>query len=264
MFFALLACAGTVAIEEAELEIPASAEGLGEEPTLRTQSLEDGRVEITEGSVTLTLTPHLHASTLLEFGEVSVWLDPWSKRAFGDVSPADYVLITDIHADHMDPAGLAAVSGPDTRVFGPQAVADALAPTEIVVLANGETTALLDPLTLSAVPMYNHTRGPEPGKLYHDKGRGNGYLLSQGGLVLYIAGDTACTDEMKALENVDVALIPMNLPYTMTPEEAAECVAAFKPTVAIPYHYRDSDPGVFAAALEGSGVQVLRVEYYPE
>ena len=260
MLLILLACAGTTPVQE--VETVASAVPALPAPVLSTELLEDGRLSVQKEGVTLILSPHLHASTLLEFGETSLWLDPWSKRSFGEVKPVDFVLITDIHADHMDPVGLAAVSGAQTRVIAPQAVADALAPTVVEVLANGDSMALGE-LSLSAVPMYNHTRGPEPGKLYHDKGRGNGYLLSQGGLVLYIAGDTACTDEMKALQNVDVALIPMNLPYTMTPAEAAACVAAFKPTVAIPYHYRDSDPGEFEAALEGSGVQVVRVEYYP-
>ena len=260
MLLILLACAGVAPVEE--VETVASPAPEVQAPVVSTELQDDGRLSIEKGSVTLTLSPHLHASTLLEFGETRLWLDPWSKRPFGEVKPADFVLITDLHADHMDPIGLAAVSGPQTRVIAPQAVADALAPTAVEVLSNGEKMAL-GSLKLSAVPMYNHTRGPEPGKLYHDKGRGNGYLLSQDGLVLYIAGDTACTEEMKALENVDVALIPMNLPYTMTPIEAAECVAAFKPTVAVPYHYRDSDPGEFQAALDGSGVQVVRVEYYP-
>lgn len=95
------------------------------------------------------------------------------------------------------------------------------------------------------------------------KGRGNGYILTYGGLRVYIAGDTEGIPEMRALKNIDVAFIPMNLPYTMTPEEAADAVRAFKPKVVYPYHYRNSDTNAFAAALKDTGIDVrLRDWYY--
>src|SRR5439155_17729204 len=96
--------------------------------------------------------------------------------------------------------------------------------------------------------MYNLKRGPSEGKLYHDKGRGNGYVVTYGGKRFYISGDTEGVPEMKALKNIDVAFVCMNLPYTMPPEEAAEAVRAFKPKVVYPYHYRGSDVKAFESA----------------
>jgi L-ascorbate metabolism protein UlaG (beta-lactamase superfamily) len=111
--------------------------------------------------------------------------------------------------------------------------------------------------------MYNLQRGPAPGQLFHDKGRGNGYIVTLGGQRLYFAGDTECTPEMKALKNIDVAFLPMNLPYTMTPAEAAECALAFKPRIAIPYHFMGQKPEEFQAAVNGSGIEVRMLRWYP-
>jgi len=134
--------------------------------------------------------------------------------------------------------------------------------TDATVLKNGESKRA-GKFTIQAVPMYNLTRGPAPGKLYHDKGRGNGYIVTYGGERIYIAGDTEGTPEMRGLKNIDVAFIPMNLPYTMTPEEAADAVKAFHPKVVYPYHYRETDTKIFAEALKDSGIDVrLRNWYY--
>ena len=110
--------------------------------------------------------------------------------------------------------------------------------------------------------MYNLTRGPAPGKLYHDKGRGNGYVITYGGLRMYVAGDTENIPEMRALKNIDVAFVPMNLPYTMTPEEAAAAVKAFKPKIVYPYHYQGTDLKAFETALNGSGIEVRLRDWY--
>jgi L-ascorbate metabolism protein UlaG (beta-lactamase superfamily) len=112
--------------------------------------------------------------------------------------------------------------------------------------------------------MYNFTpgRGPAPGKFYHDKGRGNGYVLTYGGKRFYISGDTEATPEMKALKNIDVAFVCMNLPYTMTPEEAAAGVRAFAPKIVYPYHYRESNLKAFEDGLKGSGVEVRLRNWY--
>ena len=116
----------------------------------------------------------------------------------------------------------------------------------------------------TAVPMYNLKRGPAAGQLYHDKGRGNGYELAvRGTSASTVSGDTECTPEMKALENIDVAFVCMNLPYTMPPREAAECVEAFKPKVLFPYHYRGSDLAELDKALAGRGIDVRKREWYP-
>ncbi|MDC0668064.1 MBL fold metallo-hydrolase [Nannocystis radixulma] len=208
-----------------------------------------GRVEI---------HPVQHGTVRFTVGDKVVWVDPWSKADLSGPK-ADLVLITDIHPDHYDEAGLAAVRKDDALVVAPPVVAEKVAGA--VALANGESRDL-GFVRVEAIPMYNLKRGPEEGKLFHDKGRGNGYVLTIGDRRIYLSGDTECTPEMKALRDIDVAFVCMNLPYTMTPAEAAECVAAFKPKVLYPYHYRDSNLDELDSALAGSGVEVRRRDWY--
>jgi L-ascorbate metabolism protein UlaG (beta-lactamase superfamily) len=112
------------------------------------------------------------------------------------------------------------------------------------------------------VPAYNLKRGPSPGSFYHPKGEGNGYVLTYLGRRAYIAGDTEAIPEMKALKNIEVAFLPMNLPYTMTPEEAAEAARLFNPQVLYPYHSRGSDVAALQKALEGTAIQVRIRDWY--
>jgi L-ascorbate metabolism protein UlaG (beta-lactamase superfamily) len=206
------------------------------------------------------ITPVRHASMLIEAGGKVIHVDPWSEGNFDGLPKADLILITDIHPDHLDKAAIDKVRKDGTTFIAPAAVAKTI--TEAKVLANGESTTW-DQWTIEAMPMYNLKRGPSPGKFYHDKGRGNGYILTYGGTRFYIAGDTEGIPEMRALKNIDVAFVPMNLPYTMTPEEAADAVRAFHPKVVYPYHYRGSDTEVFKKALDGTGIDVrLRNWYY--
>lgn len=214
--------------------------------------------ELATSAGPLKIHPVHHATLRLEIGDKVVWVDPYSKGDLGGPK-ADLVLLTDIHQDHHDPAGLEAVRRPDSVIVAPRAVADKV--PGAVTLANGESKDL-GFVKIEAVPMYNLQRGPEAGKLYHDKGRGNGYVLTLGDRRIYISGDTECTPEMKALTNIDIAFVCMNLPYTMPPSEAAECVAAFKPKVLYPYHYRESDLDDLDKALAGSGVEVRRRDWY--
>jgi L-ascorbate metabolism protein UlaG (beta-lactamase superfamily) len=206
------------------------------------------------------ITPVRHASMLIEAGGKAIQVDPWSEGNFDGLPKADLILITDIHPDHLDKAAIDKVRKDATMFIAPAAVAKTI--TETKVLANGESTTW-DQWTIEAMPMYNLKRGPSAGKFYHDKGRGNGYILTYGGTRFYIAGDTEGIPEMRALKNIDVAFVPMNLPYTMTPEEAADAVRAFHPKVVYPYHYRGSDTEVFKKALDGTGIDVrLRNWYY--
>ena len=124
--------------------------------------------------------------------------------------------------------------------------------------------------TIEAVAMYNVVREREKGEKYHPKGVGNGYILTLGGKRIYIAGDTEATPEMQKLKNIDIAFLPMNLPYTMTPKEAAKAARAFKPKIVYPYHYRspfnkvNTNAHQFAAELKGTGIQVRVREWYPK
>jgi L-ascorbate metabolism protein UlaG (beta-lactamase superfamily) len=210
------------------------------------------------------ITPLFHASTLIEAGGKAIYLDPAKPAKFPE-SKADLILITDIHGDHMDPDSIKQVSQSKqvnpTEIFAPPAVVQTV--TTAKPIANGETKTWGD-WTIEAVPAYNLKRGPEAGKLFHDKGRGNGYVLTYGGKRFYFSGDTEGVPEMRALKNIDVAFICMNLPYTMPPDEAAEAVKAFHPKVVIPYHYRGSDLQVFKKGLDGTGIEVRLLEWYPK
>jgi L-ascorbate metabolism protein UlaG (beta-lactamase superfamily) len=212
----------------------------------------------------ITITAIQHASLQIELAGKVIQVDP-AQGDFSKAKQADLVLITDIHGDHLNPDLVAKVRKPGAPVVEPAAVqaqAGEKIPAPTETLANGQTKTVAG-VSVEAVPMYNLQRGPGPGQLFHTKGRGNGYILTLGGKRLYLAGDTECTPEMKALKNIDVAFIPMNLPYTMTPSEAADCAKAFKPKVAIPYHYQGQKPEEFQEALKGSGVEVRMLTWYP-
>jgi L-ascorbate metabolism protein UlaG (beta-lactamase superfamily) len=215
--------------------------------------------QVTTSGGVVKITPINHASLMIEGGGKILHIDPTSAGNYEGLPPADIILITDIHGDHMDPKALPKVSKEGTAIYAPEAVAKTV--TTATVIRNGETKMAGD-WKIEAVPMYNLKRGPAEGKLFHDKGRGNGYVLTYGGKRIYISGDTEGIPEMKALKNIDVAFVCMNLPYTMPPAEAAEAVRAFHPKVVYPYHYRGSDTKEFEAALAGSGVQVKLLDWY--
>jgi L-ascorbate metabolism protein UlaG (beta-lactamase superfamily) len=210
------------------------------------------------------IAPLFHASIFLRAGEQVIYVDPAQLPSAAGLPPADMILITDIHADHMDQATISALSKPSTVVWGPTAVANEIKTTTRI--SNGETKSW-GKWTIAAIPMYNLIR-PEPDKPYHPKGRGNGYVVTYGGKRFYFSGDTENIPEMRALKNIDVAFVCMNLPNTMSPEEAAEAVKAFRPKLVIPYHYRSRVPtsGVegFEKAMEGSGIEVRVLDWYPK
>ncbi|MGD0965609.1 MAG: MBL fold metallo-hydrolase [Candidatus Acidiferrales bacterium] len=207
------------------------------------------------------ITPLYHAALLIQAGGKSIYVDPAKPADVSGLPSADLILVTDIHGDHMDTNLIAKVSKSDTQVIAPPAVVKTV--TTAMPISNGETREW-NGWKIEAVPMYNMKRGPAEGKLFHDKGRGNGYVLTYGGKRFYISGDTEATPEMEALKNIDVAFVCMNLPYTMPPEEAAEAVKAFHPKIVIPYHYGQSDLNVFKKALEGTGIEVRILDWYPK
>ncbi len=207
----------------------------------------------------ITITPINHATVEFAHAGTVILVDPTSQGSYAGLPAPDLILITDIHGDHLDPVTVAKVKKAGTTIVAPAAAASKL--EGAIVMANGETKTV-DGVGLEAVPMYNLTRGPSAGQLYHTKGRGNGYVVTLGGKRIYLAGDTECTPEMKALKNIDVAFVPMNLPYTMPPSEAADCVKAFMPKIVYPYHYRGSDLNEFAAALKGTGIDVRLRDWY--
>jgi L-ascorbate metabolism protein UlaG (beta-lactamase superfamily) len=161
----------------------------------------------------------------------------------------------------MDQADIAKLSKEGTKIIASPAVGQTVTSAETV--PNGGT-AKWDQWTIEATPAYNLTRGPTPGKLFHDKGRGNGYVMTYGGKRFYFSGDTENIPELKAIKNIDVAFLCMSERTTMTPEEAADAARAFHPTVIIPYHYRTADLSIFQKKLEGSGIEVRILDWYPK
>lgn len=206
----------------------------------------------------IRITPIRHASMLLQAGGQNVYIDP-AQGNFEGLPKADIILITDIHFDHFVPDLVAKLRKPETIVAGPEAVAQKLKGIE--VLRNGESKTF-GAWKVEAVPAYNIKRGPSPGQFYHEKGRGNGYIITWSDKRIYVAGDTENIPEMRNIKNIDIAFLPMNLPYTMTPEEAAEAAKAFRPKVVYPYHYRGTDLNAFSKALEGSGIEVRLRNWY--
>src|SRR5262249_32644058 len=204
------------------------------------------------------LTPIQHASLVIQAGGKVLYVDP-AQGSYEGLPKADYILLTDIHGDHLAPPVINNLKKAGTVIVAPKAVAAEVGGAQ--VRSNGEK-AVSGPFAVEDVPMYNLTRGPSAGQLFHDKGRGNGYVVTYGGKRFYFSGDTEAIPEMKALKNIDVAFVCMNLPYTMPPEEAAEAVRAFHPKIVYPYHYRGSDLNVFKSGLAGSGSEVRILDWY--
>jgi L-ascorbate metabolism protein UlaG (beta-lactamase superfamily) len=208
----------------------------------------------------LKITPLKHASVLFEFGGHAIYVDPAMDAPVEGLPKADYVFITHVHPDHMDPGLVDKLKKPTTVVVGPRTVADKM--SGVTVLANGAKKSFGD-VEVEAVAMYNLQRGPAPGKLYHPKGDGDGFVFTFGDKRVYTSGDTECTPEMRALQSIDVAFVCMNLPYTMPPKEAAECINAFAPKIVYPYHYRGSNLDELKAGVTKPGIEVRMRNWYP-
>ncbi|MGH2399013.1 MAG: MBL fold metallo-hydrolase [bacterium] len=235
------------------------------------------RVDAAGGPIVITALGH--ASVQIEQGAKVVIVDPVSGQAdLSKAKRADLILVTDIHPDHFDPAAIAKLRKPGAPVVVPPAVADLKTVPDPVVMRNREMRTneqALAGVSVISVPAYNLQRGPAPGQVFHPRDRGQGYLVAftsslaamRGGKAgsVYVAGDTECVPAMAQwVKNADVALMPMNLPYTMTPAEAAECVKQFKPKIAIPYHHMGQKPEEFAQALKGQPIEVRLLNWYPK
>ena len=186
----------------------------------------------------LTVQPITHGSVVLGWNGKTLYVDPYGgAAAYAGLAAPDVVLITDIHPDHLDAKTLVGLPTSQALFVVPAAVAQQL-PAEyrgrVRVLRNGQRLDTLG-LAITAVPMYNLPATPDA---RHPKGRGNGYVLGLGGKNVYLSGDTEDTPEMRALKNIDVAFVCMNLPYTMDVNQAAQGVLAFRPAIVYPYHYR--------------------------
>ena len=186
----------------------------------------------------VTIQPVVHASLVLEFNKIAIYVDPINGAdTYKGMKKPDLILITHIHGDHFDMKTLNGLDLSHATLVVPQSVADKM-PAEwkskIVVLHNGSST-VQHGIPITAIAMYNM---PGDSTVHHPKGNGNGYVLNLGGKRFYISGDTEAIPEVRSLKDIDVAFVCMNLPYTMDVEEAASGVLAFKPKIVYPYHYR--------------------------
>ncbi len=211
----------------------------------------------------ITIHPVQHASFVMETPSAVIYNDPVGGGAlYEGMPPADFVVITHHHGDHYNADTLAAIVGADTKLLVNPEVMGMLSAemkAKATAIGNGESSVLGD-ITVDAIPAYNLT---EDRLKYHPKGRDNGYVMTIDGMRVYIAGDTEDIPEMRALENIDIAFVPMNLPFTMEVEKAADAVKEFAPKVVYPYHYKDSDPEAFAA-LVGDASTVVQGGWYGE
>jgi L-ascorbate metabolism protein UlaG (beta-lactamase superfamily) len=207
----------------------------------------------------LRIMPVYHGSAMLEFGGNVIHVDPWSHGDYTGLPPADLIVITHTHGDHLDRPMIDLLKKPGMIIVGPPAVIDTLncAPAcgEVEAISDSERKTVMG-IGFEGVAMYNIVTGSAPGKPFHHKGIGSGYVLNFGDTRVYFSGDTECTPEMKNLKNINVAFIAMSESRTESPKDAAACAKTFKPRIVYPYHYRGSDPREFADAVKGTGIEV--------
>jgi len=196
-----------------------------------------------------------HGTLMFRFGGMVIHVDPVGSEAdYSQLPDADLVLVTHDHGDHLDPEAIQEIRKSDTEIVVSTACAGRIEGAR--VLANGDV-ATVSGLRIEAIPAYNIEHMRSEGQPYHPRGAGNGYLITFSDLRVYVAGDTENTDEMKSLRDIDVAFLPMNLPYTMTPEMVADAARAFRPRILYPYHFGDTDPDRLVELLKDEdGIEV--------
>lgn len=222
--------------------------------------------EIKTDNGPLIIQPILHGTLVLKWNNKIIYVDPYGgAKAFEGIGTPDMILITDIHGDHMNVETLNSLETSKASWILPRAVAEQLPDglaENTTILGNGEKTNQAG-IEISAVPMYNLPETPDS---RHPKGRGNGYILRLGGKNIYLSGDTEDIEEMRALKNIDVAFVCMNMPYTMDIQQAASAVLAFKPRIVYPFHYRGSDTEAFKKLVhdKDTSIEVRLRNWYPE
>jgi len=217
----------------------------------------------------IKIQPILHSSFVLTYNNKTIYVDPYGgANLYYELKSPDIILITDIHGDHLDFKTLDSIDTSKAVFIVPKAVKNKLPKKYIEkteVLANGQGIHRLD-FFIKAIAMYNL---PEETEAKHPKGRGNGYILTVDNKRIYISGDTEDIPEMRILQNIDIAFICMNLPYTMDINQAASAVLAFQPKIVYPFHYRGkggfSDVQEFKNIVNSKNntIDVRLLKWYP-
>ena len=215
----------------------------------------------TKSGKTVKMHALMHASIRIEYDGKEIEIDPRSKLGnrtvdYTAMPKADYILVTHEHGDHYDAATLKLLSAEKTQLVMNQRCAEKYGSGK--VMKNGDKIQISKDITVEAVPAYNTTEGHLQ---YHPKGRDNGYILTIDGLRIYIAGDTEDIAEMKKIKDIDIAFLPCNQPYTMTPEQLVRAAKTVKPKVLFPYHYGQTDVSVIPQLLKGEKIDV-RIRHY--
>lgn len=209
--------------------------------------------QTSEGDLKITFLGH--GTLMFQFKGKIIHVDPVSRQAdYSKLPKADLIFITHEHGDHFDVKVVAMIRKESTDLILTETCSSQI--KDGTVMGNGDSDSFQG-IKVEAVPAYNikHMRGP--GAPYHPKGQGNGYILTFGNKRVYVAGDTENTPEMKALQGIDIAFLPMNLPYTMSPEMVADAAKTFQPKILYPYHYGKTDTSGLVKLLKDiEGVEV--------
>lgn len=202
-----------------------------------------------------------HGSIFFEFDGKVIHVDPVSRMGDYESYPkADLILITHHHGDHMDQNAIEILKKENTKIVLTQKckeMSEYL--TDIIVMRNDDVLNI-NKLEISAVPAYNIKHKRESGDPYHIKGEGNGYVIQFSDKKIYVAADTEPIPEMQALKKIDIAFLPMNMPYTMTPEMVADAARIFKPKVLYPYHYGNTDTSKLVELLKNEENIEVRIK----
>ena len=195
-----------------------------------------------------------HGTLMFTYDGMVIHIDPVRSEAnYEELPDGDIILVTHSHGDHLDPGAIKMISKESTIIICNSSSAGSL--DSPVVMSNGDKKSVAG-ITVEAVPAYNIVNVRSPGNPFHPRGEGNGYILTVGGKRIYVAGDTENIPEMGELGVIDVAYLPMNLPYTMTPEMAAAAARMIAPEIFFPYHFGNSDTGKLTELLKGTGIDI--------
>ncbi len=214
----------------------------------------------TKSGKTVKFHALMHACIRIEMDDKEIQIDPVAKLGDRTVDytamlKADYIFVTHEHGDHYDAKSIKQLTGEKTQLVMNKRCADMYGAGKVMV--NGDKLLLAD-ISVEAVPAYNYTEGHTQ---FHPKGRDNGYIMTIDGLRIYIAGDTEDIPEMSKIKDIDIAFLPCNQPYTMTPDQLIRAAKVIKPKVLFPYHYGQTDLSGVPAALKGTGIDV-RIRHY--
>jgi L-ascorbate metabolism protein UlaG (beta-lactamase superfamily) len=195
-----------------------------------------------------------HGSLMFKVSGFVIYIDPVRSSGSYDFLPkADIILVTHEHYDHLDIKLIDDLKKQETLLFCNE---NSIAQVSWAMAMKAGDRQEINNIIIEAVPAYNIVNERAPGQPFHPKGAGVGYLLTIGGKRFYIAGDTENIPEMKALKNIDVAFLPMNLPYTMTPVMVADAATAFRPKILYPYHFGDTNTNEILNLLKNTGIDV--------